>query len=30
KGGWIRRAEEFIAPRFHLSTAEFNARMAAW
>lgn len=30
KGGWIRRAEEFIAPRFHLSTAEFNARVAAW
>ncbi|SFN75500.1 Predicted Peptidoglycan domain-containing protein [Roseovarius lutimaris] len=30
KGGWIRRAEEFIAPRFHLSTAEFNTRVAAW
>ncbi|SHK82554.1 Predicted Peptidoglycan domain-containing protein [Roseovarius marisflavi] len=30
KGGWIRRAEEFIAPRFHLSMAEFNARVAAW
>ncbi|MBE0452043.1 holin-associated N-acetylmuramidase [Roseovarius autotrophicus] len=30
KGGWIRRAEEFIAPRFHLSEAEFNARVAAW
>ncbi|NCQ24366.1 MAG: peptidoglycan-binding protein [Rhodobacteraceae bacterium CG17_big_fil_post_rev_8_21_14_2_50_63_15] len=30
KGGWIRRAEEFISPRFHLSLADFNARVAAW
>ncbi|WP_420585796.1 holin-associated N-acetylmuramidase [Ruegeria sp.] len=30
KGGWIRRAEEFIAPRFHLSAAEFYARIRAW
>jgi len=30
KGGWIRRAEEFIAPRFHLGEAEFNERVAAW
>ncbi|MBT8416590.1 MAG: peptidoglycan-binding protein, partial [Silicimonas sp.] len=30
KGGWIRRAEEFIAPRYHLSDAEHNARVAAW
>lgn len=30
KGGWIRRAEEFIAPRFHLSEAEFAERVAAW
>lgn len=30
KGGWIRRAEEFIAPRFHLSTREFKERIAAW
>ncbi|NND22506.1 MAG: peptidoglycan-binding protein [Silicimonas sp.] len=30
KGGWIRRAEEFIAPRDHLSAAEHNARVAAW
>lgn len=30
KGGWIRRAEEFIAPRFHLSMAEFNIRVATW
>ena len=30
KGGWIRRAEEFIAPRYHLSEAEFEERVAAW
>ncbi|WP_190325566.1 holin-associated N-acetylmuramidase [Salipiger aestuarii] len=30
KGGWIKRAEEFISPRFHMSAAEFNARVAAW
>lgn len=30
KGGWIRRAEEFIAPRFHLSAAEHRERTAAW
>ena len=30
KGGWIRRAEEFIASRFHLSDAEHRARVAAW
>lgn len=30
KGGWIQRAEEFIAPRYHLSEAEFAARVAAW
>lgn len=30
KGGWIRRAEEFIAPRFHLSEVEFNERVAKW
>ncbi|MBR9765162.1 MAG: peptidoglycan-binding protein [Rhodobacteraceae bacterium] len=30
KGGWIRRAEEFITPRFHLSDAEFAERVAAW
>ncbi len=30
KGGWIRRAEEFIAPRFHLSAAEFKERVAQW
>ncbi|SEO95473.1 Predicted Peptidoglycan domain-containing protein [Salinihabitans flavidus] len=30
KGGWIRRAEEFIAPRYHLSDAAFQRRVAAW
>jgi lysozyme family protein len=30
KGGWIRRAEEFIALRYHLSAAEFQERVAAW
>lgn len=30
KGGWIRRAEAFIAPRYHLSAAEFYERVKAW
>ncbi|WP_406721389.1 MULTISPECIES: holin-associated N-acetylmuramidase [Thioclava] len=30
KGGWITRSEEFISPRFHLSDAEHQARVAAW
>ncbi|WP_043765867.1 holin-associated N-acetylmuramidase [Roseivivax isoporae] len=30
KGGWIRRAETFMAPRYHLSDAEFRARVASW
>jgi lysozyme family protein len=30
KGGWIKRAEEFIAPRYHLSEAEHRRRVAAW
>ena len=30
KGGWIKRAEEFMAPRYHMSAAEFNARVASW
>jgi lysozyme family protein len=30
KGGWIRRAEAFIAPRYHLSAEAFAARVAAW
>ncbi len=30
KGGWIKRAEEFIAPRFHLSDAQHRERTAQW
>ena len=30
KGGWVRRAEEFISPRFHLSEQDFRERVAAW
>lgn len=30
KGGWITRAEEFIAPRYHLSETEHRARVASW
>ena len=30
KGGWIRRAEEFISPRYHMTEAEFRERVAAW
>lgn len=30
KGGWIKRAEEFISPRYHLSAAEFQERVSAW
>lgn len=30
KGGWITRAEEFIAPRYHLTAAEHRERTARW
>lgn len=30
KGGWIRRAEEFISARYHLTAAQHAARVAAW
>ncbi|MEM1073837.1 MAG: holin-associated N-acetylmuramidase [Pseudomonadota bacterium] len=30
KGGWIKRAEEFISPKYHLSQAEFQERVAKW
>lgn len=30
KGGWITRAEEFIAPHYHLTDAQHRARVAAW
>ncbi len=30
KGGWIKRAEEFISARYRLSLSEHKARVAAW
>lgn len=30
KGGWIRRAEEFLSPRYHMTEAEFAGRVAKW
>jgi lysozyme family protein len=30
KGGWIKRAEEFISPKYHLTEAQHRARVAAW
>ncbi len=30
KGGWIRRAEEFLSPKYHLSDAKFQRRIARW
>lgn len=30
KGGWITRAEEFIAPRYHLTPEQHRERTAAW
>jgi lysozyme family protein len=30
KGGWIARAEEFIAPKFHLSQSEHTDRISKW
>lgn len=30
KGGWIRRAEEFISPRFHFTEDQHNQRVAQW
>ena len=30
KGGWITRAEAFIAPKYHLSEAEHRERVGAW
>ena len=30
KGGWITRAEEFIAPRYHLTLAQHRERTARW
>ena len=30
KGGWIKRAEEFISPRYHMSDAQFQDRTRNW
>lgn len=30
KGGWITRAEEFMAPRYHLTAAQHAERIASW
>ncbi len=30
KGGWITRAEEFIAPKYHFSDAEHAQRVSSW
>ena len=30
KGGWITRAEEFIAPKYHLTDAQHRERVAKW
>ncbi|WP_417247784.1 holin-associated N-acetylmuramidase [Celeribacter sp.] len=30
KGGWIKRAEEFISERYHLTASEHAKRVAAW
>lgn len=30
KGGWIKRAEEFMAPAYRLTDAQFQERVAAW
>lgn len=30
KGGWIKRAEEFISPKYHMTDKEFQKRVAKW
>ena len=30
KGGWIKRAEKYMRPRFHLSSSVFQQRTAEW
>lgn len=30
KGGWIRRAEVFMSPRYRMTEAEFQQRVAGW
>lgn len=30
KGGWIKRAEEFLSPKYHLSATAFQNRVSGW
>ncbi|QAX31320.1 holin-associated N-acetylmuramidase [Leisingera sp. NJS204] len=30
KGGWIKRAEEFMAPKYRLTETQFKQRVTAW
>ncbi len=30
KGGWIKRAEEFLSPKYHLSEDAFQKRVSGW
>lgn len=30
KGGWIKRAEEFMSPKYRMTDAEFQARVRKW
>ncbi|MGA9250973.1 MAG: holin-associated N-acetylmuramidase [Roseobacter sp.] len=30
KGGWIKRAEEFISERYHMTDRQFQERVASW
>ncbi|NVO55140.1 peptidoglycan-binding protein [Rhodobacteraceae bacterium B1Z28] len=30
KGGWIKRAEEFLSPQYHMNDAQFQRRVAGW
>ena len=30
KGGWIKRAEEFMRPKYHMSARAFKRRVASW
>ena len=30
KGGWIKRAEEFMAARYHMTAAQFQQRVVSW
>lgn len=30
KGGWIKRAESFMSPKYHMTQAQFERRVAKW